>query len=683
MLTHGGESVVSKPFLFGLYGALGCLLAAGAFGEPLWRVLVPLPPASRPALPLELRLVASDKVVLDQGAKNRFFVQIARAGFTTPVTLYCTGQPTGVHISEVTLPAEQTEAVLEVAAERQAPPGRYPLTLLGVAELVCQQVAVELILEPPPPSRGDVVFVLDVTGSMQWAIDGIQGGIQEFTRQLATREIDARIGLIAFRDRSVGEEPVILRFAGNVLTRDYEAFRREVSRLRAMGGGFDEPESSLDALVLAARQEFRPDAVRVVVLITDAGPRLPDQETPTVEAAARMLARHEIGQFHLMTLLAHKRKYEALQRQAPGSFFDLQQAARGSGEGFAQLLPHLGETIARITLANRPPTPLAPSQRPPPLPPVGIKAMQSNVEFDANAAARLVVALAIWTATLAAGTSLALVAGQSWYLRGGLPPVLAWLRAAGGGLLAGLVAGGVGQLLYQTSGGLWADPAFRLLGWLVLGALVGGGMSFCIPNLRFRSGVLGGAMGGGAGALGFVAVTWLLRSTPGGDLPGRLLGAAVLGFALGLMVAWAERVSRHFWLELRWGKESRSVNLGTTPVSFGSNGRACTVFVPQVLPLAGTYRVQDGEVIWEDGATGGSSPVRPGDERRIGTLQIKLFAASVTEGTGPPPIKACPPPPPPPAVRPNQQAAKPKPEEVKPNPPTVRRPPPPPPPVKR
>ena len=51
-------------------------------------------------------------------------------------------------------------------------------------------------------------------------------------------------------------------------------------------GGGDTPESALDALGLAAAQPFRADATKVILLITDAPPRLPDKATATVARAA-------------------------------------------------------------------------------------------------------------------------------------------------------------------------------------------------------------------------------------------------------------------------------------------------------------------------------------------------------------------------------------------------------------
>ena len=57
---------------------------------------------------------------------------------------------------------------------------------------------------PMSQSAVDVMFVLDVTGSMQLAINGVRDGIIEFAHELETRKLDARVGLVAFRDRLNG-----------------------------------------------------------------------------------------------------------------------------------------------------------------------------------------------------------------------------------------------------------------------------------------------------------------------------------------------------------------------------------------------------------------------------------------------------------------------------------------------
>ena len=178
-----------------------------------------------------------------------------------------------------------------------------------------------------------------------------------------------------------------------------------------------------------------------------------------------------------------------------------------------------------------------------------------------------------WTAILAIGISLILIVGQNQYMRRRLLS----LREAGvsifGGLTAGLIAGGVGQLLFSPVATLpYTSEIGRILGWTILGALVGGGTSFFVPNLKLNRAMVGGSLGGGLGAIGF-----LIAAARLGDLSGRLIGAAILGFCIGLMIAWAEKqqLSTESYLVVHWSpKEQTKILLGKRPVTLGSSYEA-------------------------------------------------------------------------------------------------------------
>jgi pSer/pThr/pTyr-binding forkhead associated (FHA) protein len=107
----------------------------------------------------------------------------------------------------------------------------------------------------------DIVVVFDVTESMQPYIDGIKEKTIEFADQLAKGNRDYRLGLVTFEDYVVRQD--------TVFTRSAREFKSWIGGLQAGGGG-DIPEDSLDALVVASRFPFRPEAQAVVLLITDA-----------------------------------------------------------------------------------------------------------------------------------------------------------------------------------------------------------------------------------------------------------------------------------------------------------------------------------------------------------------------------------------------------------------------------
>ena len=80
----------------------------------------------------------------------------------------------------------------------------------------------------------DIVFVLDVTGSMGDEIDGVKNHIVEFADSLSYRGIDFRLGMVTFLDVIENVYP---------FTRDVLAFRALVGEQFAHGGD-DRPEIS-------------------------------------------------------------------------------------------------------------------------------------------------------------------------------------------------------------------------------------------------------------------------------------------------------------------------------------------------------------------------------------------------------------------------------------------------------
>ena len=132
-----------------------------------------------------------------------------------------------------------------------------------------------------------------------------------------------------------------------------------------------------------------------------------------------------------------------------------------------------------------------------------------------------ILVVGCWTALLAIGLSLALVMGQNLYLSRPLLGVREALVVLGGGLAAGLFAGCIGQLLFGFLAWAKLPPEIGFFaGWMVLGSLLGLGVSLFIPNLHAERASLAGALGGLLGAGAFLAA-----SETSGDAIGRLLGA--------------------------------------------------------------------------------------------------------------------------------------------------------------
>lgn len=137
----------------------------------------------------------------------------------------------------------------------------------------------------------DVVFLIDVSGSMAPIIDALRRNIEAFVDSMSAGDSnnaapvrDWRAKVVGYRDIEAAETEGVEWLEVHPFVRDKAALKAQLAALRAQGGG-DEPESLLDALYKVATMEaspkgaqsedankwrYRSDAARVVVVFTDA-----------------------------------------------------------------------------------------------------------------------------------------------------------------------------------------------------------------------------------------------------------------------------------------------------------------------------------------------------------------------------------------------------------------------------
>lgn len=600
--------------------------------------------------PAQLRLSVPAEVAVYQGGKAQFRIKLARYHFRGPVKLHFQGLPESIALPDTTVEAERSEAAFTIQAPESSKPGERPILLIATQQEGERKVRAvapfHLRVRALPIPQADIVFVLDLTGSMQFAIDGIKLGIQNFARELEKSRIDARIALIGFRDIAEGPvgRPFVMTVQGEAFTKDYNAFIQEVGKLRAMSTFLnnDPPESALQGLSLAAKQPFRASAASVLLLITDAPPKIhPDEVPSTVPQSLEELSKKKIKQLHLVVRAQdYQDVYAKFHDTFKGSFFDLTQST--SGDAFKRILPELSRKISSLTIASQPRAPEQASSLPdlpvesqaPPPPPVEaavVKAVQSTQSYTHQDRYQLLLAIAVWTMAMSGCISLLILAGQRFYTCQRFPGVVEGGNSLGGGFLAGLVGGAAGQLLFQsTAGGTAWEVASRLLGWGLLGGLIGSGMSFFVPNLKWWRGLVGGVVGGLVGAASFVVV-----SLVAGAFLGRWIGAGILGFFIGLMVALAELAFRRYWLEIAFSpREIRTVTLGSSAISLGGDERRVAIAVPGSPPIVLRYWLDGERVMCEEVIKERTAEVVPGDRKTLGKVAITLCSASHARKTG-------------------------------------------------
>eukprot|EP00611_Tribonema_gayanum_P011893 TRINITY_DN2231_c0_g1_i3.p1 TRINITY_DN2231_c0_g1~~TRINITY_DN2231_c0_g1_i3.p1 ORF type:complete len:509 (-),score=180.07 TRINITY_DN2231_c0_g1_i3:426-1952(-) len=116
----------------------------------------------------------------------------------------------------------------------------------------------------------DLVFAVDCTGSMGSYISEAQRNVQSIVESLvAAEKCDVRFGLVKYRDHPPQESTFVSEQCD--FTSAVGAMRANVNTMSAAGGG-DGPEAVCCGLHAALHMAWRPDAVKIVVLIADAPP---------------------------------------------------------------------------------------------------------------------------------------------------------------------------------------------------------------------------------------------------------------------------------------------------------------------------------------------------------------------------------------------------------------------------
>ena len=113
--------------------------------------------------------------------------------------------------------------------------------------------------------NADIVFVIDTTGSMGGVIANVRNNISQFVDILANNNINARLGLVTFKD-------IYADGTGSTVNHGWYAnsndFKNRLNYVDASGGG-DGPESAVDGLEEARRMSYQTLSKKFIILVTD------------------------------------------------------------------------------------------------------------------------------------------------------------------------------------------------------------------------------------------------------------------------------------------------------------------------------------------------------------------------------------------------------------------------------
>jgi len=156
------------------------------------------------------------------------------------------------------------------------------------ADAGSQSVTITSKAPTPVVSKLDLALVVDVTGSMSDELRYLQAELVSIVSDLKDRhsDLDIRVGLTFYRDK--GDAFVTRTFA---MGSDIDKAQTHLDAQRASGGG-DYEEAMQDALIRAANQEWREDAVKTLLLVADAPPH--NADVPLTWLAAEHLRQNRV-----------------------------------------------------------------------------------------------------------------------------------------------------------------------------------------------------------------------------------------------------------------------------------------------------------------------------------------------------------------------------------------------------
>ena len=446
----------------------------------------------------------------------------------------------------------------------------------------------------------DLVFVLDVTGSMQKEIDGVRKNINGFIRESETSGVPIRFALVTFRDLTFDQRTDIVQ----KFTNDPRSFAASMSGLKASDGGNNLGESSLDGLRVAASLPFMPVARKVIVLITDETFHEPDGQVRSTSDLVGELKARSIESVHVVASSRIIKDFEFLSRAAPGKRFVLDASGRTESS-----LSRLFQDVAREVVG--------PSM-------LGRASAEARMDYSFASYLKGVTSVGLWLSLVSIGIGLLLVGTQRFMLGGDLRAA-GLLKAAALGTLIGAVSGVCAQTAYfgLSSFGL-PDLVGRIFSWMLVGAGLGLAMTLVIPNIPRPRTLLCGAAGGFVGAIGFTLIVAVMSFS---DFGGRLSGAMVLGFSVGIAVAMAEMIAREAFLIVHWAKnESSTVNIGKSTVEIGTTNESTVRLSSKTGYPArvASFKLVDGKATLINHMSQTTHILKDGNKLTLGTVVIEV-----------------------------------------------------------
>ena len=235
----------------------------------------------------------------------------------------------------------------------------------------------------------------------------------------------------------------------------------------------------------------------------------------------------------------------------------------------------------------------------------------------------LVVTTALKFGVLASVLSALLFVCMRWYHRRSFTGLVT-LAVAASGFFAGAIPAGLLQLLTNAvsdsreSGNTTVFTAALIL----LGGLLGTGLSRFMPNLQPNRGLVAGLAAGLVAGLFSSTAAALGIPSPGVFL----VGCAVLGAAVGFAMSFAESRFRESLIEIHWdSRQSTRLGLGSKPVTVG--GGKDDIFISGAPEHVSSIAMRNGQIEHLETSNGKRTALKDGSRLRVGGLIMVIHVS--------------------------------------------------------
>ncbi len=142
------------------------------------------------------------------------------------------------------------------------------------SEGVSNRVSTSVDIVEHMKGTADIVFILDISGSMGDEISNVKNNVVDFANRLEELGVSSRWSAITYSDSSeyptsVAEQTTIIQNGANYWFASASDYASAINNINLANGG-DTPEMAVDGLMMANELENRKDARVFYILLTDA-----------------------------------------------------------------------------------------------------------------------------------------------------------------------------------------------------------------------------------------------------------------------------------------------------------------------------------------------------------------------------------------------------------------------------